>query len=204
MEILYLAHHGILGMKWGVRRYQNPDGSLTAEGQRRYYGKDLNSTYNNLRGKKNKDAREAYERKNDESGGTLARKEAERTIRKDLADDYSKMAQGGQAIKTGADQAKQYAAERAREKADLTGRVDKKNIIDSSKGMTEKELRDAITRMDLETRYADLVQRSNPSVEKGRISAEKVLGTIGAVAATAVSVMTVASIYQQLRANGRK
>ncbi len=31
-----LAHHGILGQKWGVRRYQNPDGSLTAAGKRRY------------------------------------------------------------------------------------------------------------------------------------------------------------------------
>ncbi len=31
-----LEHHGILGMKWGVRRYQNKDGSLTAAGKHRY------------------------------------------------------------------------------------------------------------------------------------------------------------------------
>ena len=33
---LYLCHHGIKGMKWGVRRYQNPDGSLTSAGKKRY------------------------------------------------------------------------------------------------------------------------------------------------------------------------
>ena len=32
----YLEHHGIKGMKWGVRRYQNADGSLTAAGKKRY------------------------------------------------------------------------------------------------------------------------------------------------------------------------
>lgn len=31
----YLAHHGILGMHWGVRRYQNDDGTLTEAGKRR-------------------------------------------------------------------------------------------------------------------------------------------------------------------------
>lgn len=36
MEINTLQHHGIKGQKWGVRRYQNADGSLTSDGKKRY------------------------------------------------------------------------------------------------------------------------------------------------------------------------
>lgn len=35
-----LQHHGIKGQKWGVRRYQNKDGSLTPAGKRRYHPED--------------------------------------------------------------------------------------------------------------------------------------------------------------------
>lgn len=31
-----LYHHGIKGQRWGIRRYQNSDGSLTSDGKQRY------------------------------------------------------------------------------------------------------------------------------------------------------------------------
>lgn len=36
IEEAELYHHGIKGMRWGIRRYQNPDGSLTPAGKKRY------------------------------------------------------------------------------------------------------------------------------------------------------------------------
>lgn len=41
----YLAHYGVKGMKWGVRRYQKKDGTLTSAGKKRLV-KDLKKEYN--------------------------------------------------------------------------------------------------------------------------------------------------------------
>ena len=41
-----LYHHGTKGQKWGVRRYQNPDGSLTVAGRARYQKLRDRSAYN--------------------------------------------------------------------------------------------------------------------------------------------------------------
>lgn len=36
MTDYYLSHHGVLGQRWGIRRYQRKDGTLTAAGKKRY------------------------------------------------------------------------------------------------------------------------------------------------------------------------
>ncbi|HAQ52066.1 MAG TPA: hypothetical protein DCR12_04815 [Lachnospiraceae bacterium] len=57
----FIEHHGILNMKWGRRRFQNPDGTLTAEGKIRYSREKRRQAAKNL--KKARKVREANKKK---------------------------------------------------------------------------------------------------------------------------------------------
>lgn len=52
----YLVHYGIKGMKWGIRRYQNKDGSYTSAGKRRR--RSYSSDYEETRSLRKKSAKE--------------------------------------------------------------------------------------------------------------------------------------------------
>lgn len=58
-----LCHYGVKGMKWGRRRYQNSDGSLTPAGKKRYI--TVRDGYNNAR----KAYKNAYNSSTEQSGG---------------------------------------------------------------------------------------------------------------------------------------
>lgn len=52
MNNMELQHHGVLGQKWGIRRYQNKDGSLTSAGRKKYYEESDTSIITNKDGSK--------------------------------------------------------------------------------------------------------------------------------------------------------
>ncbi len=73
----YLAHYGVLGMKWGVRRYQNKDGSLTPKGKERQkkLQKKLDAAMANGSDNAmffNKDQKKIFKKINKSSSGTFA------------------------------------------------------------------------------------------------------------------------------------
>lgn len=53
MDTRTLTHWGIKGQKWGVRRYQNPDGTYTAAGKKRRNQEDTHEDYTKAHDKKN-------------------------------------------------------------------------------------------------------------------------------------------------------
>ena len=81
MNVDELKHYGIKGMKWGVRRFQNSDGSLTADGKKRYSGDNLKDIQ-----------KQVNQGKNVVDGVKKTRaKAAEKQTEKKIRDDLSKM-----------------------------------------------------------------------------------------------------------------
>lgn len=64
MENEHLEHHGIIGQKWGIRRYQNSDGSLTPAGRKRYLKLTGKKERAEKRAKKAKQKVEKYANRN--------------------------------------------------------------------------------------------------------------------------------------------
>lgn len=79
-----LCHHGIKGQRWGVRRYQNKDGSLTPAGQKRY-NKAVQTMNDSSKSKgARKRARKTVEKLKPTSGKPAEKKETTEEIRKRL------------------------------------------------------------------------------------------------------------------------
>lgn len=126
MENNYLAHWGVKGMKWGVRRYQNKDGSLTPTGQKRY----------------DRDVRENNAKKKD-NRIVIDGPDANRWVREDTS-------RAKNVVDASSGMVKQ-----AKTISDNIGSKTKKQKMDLSK-MSDQQMRSEINRAMLERQYNDM------------------------------------------------
>lgn len=165
-----LEHHGIKGMRWGVRRYQNKDGSLTPRGKKRY-DRDIRD---NLAKKKDNRIDTSHPDPN-----RWAREDLERS--KKIVDTSSAMVR----------QLKSMESE--------TRPKPKRKSMDLS-NMSDKEMRDRINRELLEQQYQKLFSEvEEPKISKGRECVMNVLSVAGDALVVTGSALGIALSIKELR-----
>lgn len=194
-----LYHWGIKGMKWGERRYQNKDGTLTAAGKKRY-----------------NDARDAIDRKRDavrrekerrNTGNRAEDTELARKLRKEEADTIK--ARREHAKLTSSENTVQGEKRLVEETKGLTDKL--KNINEKSmrnqprtrldlSNMSDKELRDQINRELLERQYNDVF--NPPTISRGRQRVNDTLEVAGDVLAVTASALGIALAIIKIKNGG--
>ena len=173
-----LVHHGIRGMKWGVRRYQNKDGSLTDKGKKRYYREADAAGYkqDGYNGRRYRTTKKGKVEGFDADTDKWVKDDLTRSRR--LTDESSAMA--GKLKKLNDDSMKN----RKIKPMDLSN-------------MSDKEMRDQINRAMLERQYNDMFNPAKTS--KGREYASQVLETAGTVLAIGSSALGIALAIKELK-----
>jgi hypothetical protein len=174
-----LCHYGIKGQKWGVRRFQNSDGSYTSEGKRRAQQQEKEDPVKSM---KDDELNKAINRL------SLEKKYKELTKKPVPASKLESTKKAVDATSELVDLAKKIERD--------SHRSTKKERMDLSK-KTDKELREQINRELLERQYNDLFAKE--SVSKGRRYLSDVLDNAGTVLAVGSSALSIALAIRQLQ-----
>lgn len=169
MEYYELYHHGTKGMKWGVRRYQNKDGSLTPAGKKRY----------------DRDVRENNAKKKD-NRINIDGPDPKRWVKEDTSRAKSVVDSSSNMVRELKNVERSTRPSPKKEKMDLSN-------------MTDQQLRDRINRANLEKQYNDIFAQNNSSVSKGRQYVSDILDTTGTVLTIGSSALAIALAIKELR-----
>lgn len=126
-----IKHHGIKGQKWGVRRYQNEDGTLTNAGKKRYGTK------------------ENFEKQYpvDKKKSDVATIGAGRNAVRDAKDINRNL--------------RELEREKSSKKQKKINKQIEEAVRENAKSMTDQELRDAVNRLNMEENYTRMMANRN-------------------------------------------
>lgn len=196
-----VEHSGILGMRWGIRRYQNEDGTLTEAGKIRYYGKDayiksnVESTVSGMY--------ELYKKSEEFKTATKEQKESRMKEFRKIASDnvIAEVSKIEREFKEAQDINK-YAIDRINtgkqvlesssgilnNAANLVPNVKGKESHPSYEGISTEDLRKRTERLNAENNYARAAGQMIYTPSKEELTRER-LQTIGAVLSIAGGVV---------------
>ena len=192
MQSEELAHHGILGMKWGVRRFQNKDGSLTAAGKKRYGSDgdeaDSSGSGGKAQGKKSR-PKKISEMSDAELRQRLNRLQMEKQLKQLMSEQEAEKQKKGESFvkKTAKDFIQTAISGRVEKWAKNLGEVKKKEgpttKIDPKKNpgeYSDKELNDILNRARNDNAYQTVVRDTWASNKSRNQSAADIVNEIRA------------------------
>lgn len=166
-----LQHWGIKGMKWGVRRYQNADGSLTPAGVKRYRNEAGDIERKLAKGSKNdEDTIERYEN----------------SLRKIKT--ASTALEGVRRVKGEMD-ANNESSNRSRSE---------KRIRSEANEMSDYELAKQVQRMNMEENYTRLMMNKE-RINQGESYTNKFMDTVSTALKGATTALTIAIMIKELK-----
>ena len=169
MQTTVLYHHGIKGQKWGVRRYQNPDGTLTPAGKKRY----------------DRDVRENMAKKKDSRIDT-SKPDPNRWAKEDLERTKRVVDSSSDLIKRAKERV-DHPKSRSRKRIDLSAMSDQDLRNKINREMLEKQYNQLFG------------SEASETMSKGRRAVSSTLAVAGGVLTTASTALSLALTIKQLK-----
>ena len=167
-----LRHHGIKGQKWGVRRFQNSDGSLTAAGRKRYG-----------------DGESSYDYGKDSGGRKVVRVGKGSSI-EDYQNAIKKTKTAGESVEN----IRKFNNDVKRIKDPAM----EKRIRKSTEAMTDKELQQRVNRLNMEDNYTRMMMHRE-QLKQGEDYVNRVLDVSAVALRGATTALTIALLIKQLK-----